>query len=204
MSTTAPTAGDDVNQTIAGFSGSDRNVSLTSIKKTRKVTFFKILQAAEGTKETDVKFKQVTVEEPFHDSNKIFSMMRSLPRGEACELDLEDVGFEDSYHYSPTTALQEEDCGAPGELPALVGGGWVDKEHQPDESTRLGLAVPSSDRRWKVVVVEFKAIGGKWDAQAVVSQVLAHGLVDPKVGGLFIPILQPMREHSAQGVLFVG
>ena len=204
-----------VNQVIAGFTRADGAVSLTPVQNASRAVLV-LRRRPDGVME-----RRATTE-PSHDSNKIYATVAGVVRASRIPMLLEAAGVPDTRTgprgadalapWPPKTASAAEETEAaaeeagPGEWPPLVGSAWLTDGARPSATTRLALAVWDGER-WSLYVDTVAAIfGGEaawaWDRiDALVASVVGGSRAG---GALVLPILQPLRKLTPQGVVFVG
>jgi hypothetical protein len=166
----------DLNaSTILGFRYShETETTLTPSKASRTVA---ILQFKEGS------YHWIRIPEPPHDSNKLYSCFKGLPSSSWIDLDVEDVGLEQhalQVQGTPCTQVTWMD---------LIGAGWMTTESMAGP---MMLVCGSVASQWSVY---------KFSTPPTLSQI---PLLVEKQWDLIVPLVQPQRVSTEQGVYFVG
>ncbi|KAJ3056970.1 hypothetical protein HK102_011118 [Quaeritorhiza haematococci] len=164
------------------------DISLQSIRSTHQIVCYRIT--------TPSQLEKLSVLEPFHDSNKLYASMSGLPTGEITAIDLEDFGIEQKAFDATEPAKDGV---------RIMGSNWL----QPGDdsgttaTTRIAVAVRKEDGKW--VWVNYKMGETRiedWNAGKIAGVLAEHGL--NHIDNLVLPVLQPKRVITPNGVVFVG
>eukprot|EP00899_Mesostigma_viride_P004965 jgi/Mesvir1/1446/Mv14437-RA.1 len=142
----------------------------------------------------------------WHDTNKIYAMLRSCPLGvvitipslEDQGVDTNTVSFEHQAKRSRPTASH---------WPKLMGGSWVDNDGKsPSPDTRVALVTNRDNQQeWELIVFELGDVLGPemvWDMSRLVLKAAGAGMRLRDC--VAIPFFIPMRLDTPQGIIFVG
>lgn len=177
-----------VNQNILGFkyTPAQKNIVLTPCGGSRQIAFLRL---------SDSKWRWYqSIREPYHDSNKLYAMCRGVGSNEwITDRDLEDLGVESEWLLQNCPLLERNLS-----VKDFIGSGWInDLAHMGgDTFVMLVAGRISESKRWSLI---------KMDAVPVEEK-----LMDPSAYpstphfDVLLPIIQPKRVVSADGVFFVG
>ncbi|KAJ3126814.1 hypothetical protein HK098_007108 [Nowakowskiella sp. JEL0407] len=182
---------EDINaKPILGFKyseASQTSITLTPNHGSRNILFFR----------NDEFFENCWVEilEPHHDSNKLYASCRGLPTETWVDLNLEDLGLETNDFTGG--GLFRGNVG----IQKLIGSGWMTSDQRQKNSVvMLVCAGTKGSDLWKIKKV---SVNSDVDISELISKLLKD---DNQIAAsnLIVPVIQPQRVVSEQGVYFVG
>ncbi|KAI8919018.1 hypothetical protein DFJ77DRAFT_452763 [Powellomyces hirtus] len=144
------------------------------------------------------KHVHLTMPDPWHDGNKLFSALRTLPQHQVIGMDLEDLGIEAAgLLQNASEVTGDESCG-------FVGGNWVSASNVPEASTRIAIAVqPAVDgEKWSVICVKWSDLNSSWDTAKVCDIVRNMNLW--RAGAFVLPIMNTLKVERPGGIIYIG
>lgn len=187
---------------ILGFSSTvNGGISLTPIQTHRHV-LVALVERSSGSA------KLIFINEPFHDSNKIYSSLSGLPIGPFDDFLLESVGFESTMFDSiaVTSNVVNADHGAPPTLAsALIGGSWIEQNITVSPSHKVLLAYKViGASAWKGIVVSWGDFSNRDFTAENLAKCVPEEAFSELQPLLIVPIVCPLRVKREGGVVFVG
>ena len=171
---------DDINgNTILGFKYTENQDAITLSpppKGIRKVAFLQCVGDS---------FRWFWIPEPQHDSNKLYASFRGLPIGTTANISLEDLGL----HIEGFNEAEEK--GGKVHLLDFVGAGWMKTLDDAFGSPFLVAYCLGGNQGQEWHVTKMKA----W---------FAASFSKSQKCDIAIPLIQPKRVVSKDGVYFVG
>ena len=168
--------------TILGFKYSEEQaeISLSPPKSDRSVSYLRRMGDT---------LRWVRIPEPHHDSNKLYASFKGIPTCVWLGMDLEDLGLE-TEGLSAAGVQHDEDV----QVTDFIGSGWINSKDDAKSSIFMVACRQSGTASWRV----FK-----------LRECLPH-VGDPasyhfcQECDIIVPMVQPKRVMTEQGVYFVG
>lgn len=226
----------DINDhKILGFkySTTQESITISPPKGSRKVAFLEKINNSfheaflvEKINNSFHEWRWRWIDEPEHDSNKLYASFKGLPTGRTDNIDLEDLGLylntfntsstscsdQERDYTSATSYDQERDANV--RLTDFIGSGWMSLKDDIADALMTPLLMAFISRqgngqRWSVLKVKLdecdlsisKAI--KSDDICDLSQAILT-MAKSQECDIFIPLVHPKRILSKDGVYFVG
>lgn len=188
--------GPDLNSfSLLGFSPSiqaanEGQVSLQSIRTQVDAVMYCV------DRNSDVRPHKVL--EPWHDSNKLYAFIASIPLETVINLDPEDAGLEERSLHEP------QEAGDAANL-RVIGSGWVTEGEDPSPATRfMVLARHSESETWICAASQIGDFAAPYTAPSRFTSLCARAGIPLKEGTVLVPILQPKKLILEKGVVFIG
>lgn len=154
------------------------------------------------------------IPDPFHDSNKLYGVLRSLPLRHAFQFQLEDLGIEEKVCVGQPADHVIESFGPSN----LIGGAWLDENRQPEwpADSRIALVVGSSRQDiastttldYTILAFSTRDIFDTVESSTTCAELQKFiSKIDeaPTAYEVVIPVLMPIRLETIPGrVMFYG
>jgi hypothetical protein len=188
--------GADLNSLcLLGFSSSlqaaqEGRVSLQSIRSNSHAVVYCVDRNGD--------LRTCKVLEPWHDSNKLYAFIASIPLEAAVKLDPEDAGVEEIPFNEPHAASDHANL-------HVIGGGWLNPGDDPSPASRFMVLVrhPQS-KAWTCAASRTGECPSSYKSPDKLTSLCARAGIQLEEGALLVPMLQPKKVILEGGVVFIG
>lgn len=188
--------GADINSmSLLGFSSSLQDaqsgrVSLQSIRSNTHAVVYRV--------DRNCDLRPCKVLEPWHDSNKLYAFIASIPLESAIKLDPEDAGLEEISFDDPQEASEHANL-------HVIGSGWLSQGDDPSPASRFMVLVRHPESRaWSCAASRIGESPVSHKSPDRFTSLSARSGIQLVEGALLVPVLQPKKIILDSGVVFIG